>query len=196
MRIIRSCDYRRMPWKNGGGETIEVAIAPPGAELDEFNWRVSMALVSADGPFSAFAGLDRTLSILEGKGIRLSVSSQTAVDITPDSEPYGFPADAPAHAWLIDGPVVDLNVMTRRGWFTHRVASLKSATSVEWRLNSDLTLIVSRTTPLRIDHRGSMTWLEAGDTAVFEDRGGTLRMVPKATAEIYIIELNASPIAP
>ncbi|MDP1908248.1 MAG: HutD family protein, partial [Hyphomicrobium sp.] len=43
MRILRAKDYRRMPWKNGGGETTEIAISPEGAALDSFDWRVSMA---------------------------------------------------------------------------------------------------------------------------------------------------------
>ncbi len=43
-----------MPWKNGGGETAEIAVFPPSADLSEFGWRISMATVSSDGPFSAF----------------------------------------------------------------------------------------------------------------------------------------------
>ena len=50
-----------MPWKNGGGETAEIAVSPPGAALDDFDWRLSMARVETDGPFSAFPGIDRTL---------------------------------------------------------------------------------------------------------------------------------------
>src|SRR5690348_16103916 len=74
MRIIRSSDYRRMPWKNGGGETVEVTIAPEGASLDAFDWRVSMARVASSGPFSRFPGVDRTLAVLAGGGMRLDVT--------------------------------------------------------------------------------------------------------------------------
>ena len=49
------------PWKNGGGCTTEIAIAPPGASLDAFEWRISLATIAASGPFSAFPGVDRTL---------------------------------------------------------------------------------------------------------------------------------------
>ena len=68
MRILRAESYRRMPWKNGGGETTEIAVSPEGAGLDDFDWRVSMARVESSGPFSLFAGIDRTLAILEGEG--------------------------------------------------------------------------------------------------------------------------------
>ena len=71
MRLIRSKSYRRMPWKNGGGETTEIAVSPQNASLEAFDWRVSMARVESDGPFSAFPGIDRTLAVLEGQGIEL-----------------------------------------------------------------------------------------------------------------------------
>ena len=62
--ILTASSYRRMPWKNGGGETVEIAVSPEGAALSEFDWRISMATVATDGPFSIFPGIDRTLSIL------------------------------------------------------------------------------------------------------------------------------------
>ena len=55
MRILRAADYRRMPWKNGSGETVEVAVFPPGASIDDFDWRISIATVAAEnGAFSLF----------------------------------------------------------------------------------------------------------------------------------------------
>ena len=71
MRILRAENYRRMKWKNGGGETAEIALFPDGAGLGIFDWRISMARVESGGPFSTFPGVDRTLSILEGEGIVL-----------------------------------------------------------------------------------------------------------------------------
>lgn len=49
MKVLRSAAYQRMPWKNGGGETTEIIISPQGAALSDFDWRISMALVNADG---------------------------------------------------------------------------------------------------------------------------------------------------
>ena len=37
------------PWKNGGGETAEIVVWPPGAGFDGFDWRVSTARVAQDG---------------------------------------------------------------------------------------------------------------------------------------------------
>jgi environmental stress-induced protein Ves len=111
-----------MPWKNGGGETAEIAVFPEGAGLDDFDWRVSMALVEAGGPFSLFPGVDRTLSILEGEGMVLDIVGRQPVTLTNSSAPYSFPADAATSAELVVGPITDLNVMTKRGRCRHKVS--------------------------------------------------------------------------
>ncbi|MFN7103700.1 MAG: HutD family protein [Pseudorhizobium sp.] len=121
MKILRAGDYKRMPWKNGGGETVEIAVFPHDASVDTFDWRISMAAVAQDGPFSVFPGVDRTLSVLEGNGIDLTVDGREATRLTQASAPLAFPADAPTMARLLDGPIRDLNVMSRRAAFSHVV---------------------------------------------------------------------------
>jgi len=115
MRVIRASDCRAMPWKNGGGTTTEIAVHPEGAGFDRFDWRISMARVAQDGPFSAFAGIDRVLTVLDGAGIRLRLGADAPVTLTPASPPHAFAGDVPCDAALIDGPITDLNVMARRG---------------------------------------------------------------------------------
>jgi uncharacterized protein len=124
MQILRAENYRRMPWKNGGGETAEIAVFPPDAPLSAFNWRISMATVACDGPFSTFEGVDRTLTVLSGAGMILAVDDQPEVTLTRGSEPFAFPADASTSAVLVDGTVIDLNVMTRRAHRRHGVKRL------------------------------------------------------------------------
>ncbi len=121
MMLLRSDHHRRMPWKNGGGETVEIAVSPAGAGLADFDWRVSMATVATDGPFSVFPGIDRTLSILDGEGMTLIIEGRAPERLTQASEPLPFAADASTSATLIDGTIMDLNVMTRRGRFMHSV---------------------------------------------------------------------------
>lgn len=77
--------------------------------------------MAEDGPFSVFPGVDRTLSVLEGNGIDLTVDGREATRLTQQSAPLAFPADAPTTARLVDGPIRDLNVMSRRGAFSHLV---------------------------------------------------------------------------
>lgn len=131
MRVLQPSEYRRMPWKNGGGETAEIAVGPAGASLNGFGWRVSMAWVAQDGPFSSFPEVDRTLVVLEGDGIELSVEGEDAVTLTRLSQPHGFAADTPTRGRLLGGPIIDLNIMTRRGHFTHRIQHISIVASTE-----------------------------------------------------------------
>ena len=102
------------PWKNGGGQTTEIAVWPLGASLDAFEWRISMATVEQDGPFSQFPDVDRTLAVLKG-GLKLQFRDQPTSVLMPGSTPVSFPGDVAAKAELWGGPAHDLNVMTRRG---------------------------------------------------------------------------------
>ncbi|MBA8839178.1 HutD family protein [Ochrobactrum sp. RH2CCR150] len=118
--LLKAENHRRMPWKNGGGVTVEIAVHPQGASVDDFDWRISMATVASDGPFSVFPGIDRTLSVLEGDGIVLDVEGQEST-LTRDSSPLAFAADSHSAARLIGSAITDLNVMTRRTHYAHRV---------------------------------------------------------------------------
>ena len=102
-----------VPWKNGGGSTREVACWPPGAGLDDFDWRVSIANVAASGPFSVFAGVDRTIMWLAGDGLRLQA---LGLDYRLDTlhAPFAFSGDVALHCTLLGGESTDLNVMSRR----------------------------------------------------------------------------------
>jgi environmental stress-induced protein Ves len=103
------------PWKNGGGTTREVACWPPGAGLDSFDWRVSIATIAASGPFSAFAGIDRTIMLLEGAGARLQ-SPDFSIDqqLVQPLVAFSFPGEAAPNCELLGGASSDLNVMVRR----------------------------------------------------------------------------------
>ena len=124
MQILRARDQKITPWRNGGGLTTEIFVSPFGAGLDDFDWRVSMAGVTSDGPFSHFAGIDRTLAVLSGRGVELIVADAPPVVLTPSTPPFDFPGDQPTSARLLDGPIVDLNVMVRRGRRRHSVMRL------------------------------------------------------------------------
>lgn len=112
-RLLTPADYRRMPWKNGGGRTLEIAAEPPGAGTASFVWRVSVADVERDGPFSPFPGVDRTLVLLEGKGMRLT-SDGGSLEMRVAFEPVRFPGESALHCALVDGPTRDFNLMVRR----------------------------------------------------------------------------------
>ncbi|QKD04397.1 HutD/Ves family protein [Mesorhizobium loti] len=191
MRILRAADYRVMPWKNGGGTTTEIAVSPDGAGLDDFDWRVSMARVEGSGPFSSFAGIDRTLSVLEGEGIVLDVAGQPSARLTPASAPFAFPADLPTSAALIVGPITDLNVMTRRGRMLHSVERLAISRPEDIATGAGSTLILC--------YKGEAVFPEAGsirlgplDTLLLGPEAPALRAEPAPDATLFVIRISAA----
>ncbi|MFF1659441.1 HutD family protein [Streptomyces sp. NPDC058255] len=114
VRPLPAAERVAVPWKNGGGVTREIAAWPEGADMAGFVWRVSLAEVAADGPFSAFAEVDRILTMVEGEGMDLTVGGE-ARRVDTRFVPQGFPGDLPTDCRLLGGPVVNLNVMWRRG---------------------------------------------------------------------------------
>jgi environmental stress-induced protein Ves len=114
VRVLPAAGRVGVPWKNGGGVTREIVARPEGADMGDFEWRVSLADVGGDGPFSAFADVDRILTMVEGEGMDLTVGGEhRRVDTRFD--PQRFPGDLPTDCRLIGGPVVNLNVMWHRG---------------------------------------------------------------------------------
>ncbi len=128
-RIIRNHDLIRVPWKNGGGTTAEVAAFPEGSTFDTFGWRLSMADVASDGPFSLFPGINRTLIVIEGDGIELDVEG-IAYSLDQASPKLSFSGDDITTGRLLSGPIRDLNVMTRRGQFRHRTRFVESGVAM------------------------------------------------------------------
>ena len=126
MEIIRYAELKAQPWRNGGGVTRDVARRPkPGAEPGAadagtaqdgaWDWRVSIAEVSKAGAFSAFPGMDRVLTVIEGELLVLSVDG--AEHPLEKYRPFRFSGDADSAGTLPTGDIRDLNVFTRTGSF-------------------------------------------------------------------------------
>jgi environmental stress-induced protein Ves len=188
MIVISPDRYRVMPWKNGGGSTTEIAISPDGVGIDAFDWRVSIASVAQSGPFSTFPGVDRTLSVLDGNGIVLEIGGRVAT-LVRESPPLAFPADIRVHGAPVDGPVTDLNVMTRRARYRHSVLRLTSWDELDIWCCGAANLILS-VGNARITDDGSAIDLPARATARVDGEAGPLRLQAERI-EIYLIEIFA-----
>jgi hypothetical protein len=134
--------YRMMPWKNGGGTTAELAIHPPGAHPPgaglggvRFIWRLSIATIGQDGPFSSFEGYERTIMLIEGKGMTLDFGPEGRVRLDRPYEPVQFKGEWAATCALIDGSCRDFNVMVERARGSARTRVIA--------LGSDPTTVVS-----------------------------------------------------
>ena len=112
--MIRAADLVASPWKNGGGVTREIGAFPPGAALDTFAWRVSVADVGAAGPFSRFDGIDRTLVLLSGAGMTLAEAGGAKHVLDAPLARVDFAGETAIDATLHDGATRDFNLMTRR----------------------------------------------------------------------------------
>ena len=113
------------PWKNGAGMTREIAVG--GADASNFDWRISVAALTCDAPFSAYPGIDRCITLLHGAGMRLR-SDDGRIDHRLDAfAPFSFSGDVALTATLIDGACDDLNVMTRRGQFYAELGICRNA---------------------------------------------------------------------
>ncbi len=127
MRIARRADHKRMAWKNGQGLTEEIAAFPVGSDVGSFDWRLSIAHVGADGPFSVFAGVDRTIAVLDGAGMMLDLPEGERAELVADGAPFSFSGDWEISSRNLGGPTVDLNIMTRRGRYAHEMRRLTLA---------------------------------------------------------------------
>jgi environmental stress-induced protein Ves len=99
-----------MPWANGRGTSYE--IASDRNESGEWTWRLAMAPVNEDGPFSRIECVNRSLAVVEGAGMRLSVDRKK-LQCLP-MQVVRFRGDAITEAALTDGPIMDINLMVRR----------------------------------------------------------------------------------
>lgn len=109
-----------VPWKNGGGCTTEITVEPPGALFHDFDWRISLATISKDGPFSLFPGVDRTLALVEGPGLMLDVDECRRFVLGEDDTVIEFAGESAIQATLNGGATIDFNVMTRRAVCHHK----------------------------------------------------------------------------
>ncbi|MFG2616748.1 HutD family protein [Streptomyces sp. NPDC048507] len=130
IRILRAEGRPAVPWRNGGGVTREIAARPEGAGTDGFDWRISLAEVAADGAFSEFPGVDRTLTLAEGAGMDLSIGGEHRL-VDERYAPRDFPGDVPTGCRLLEGPVVNFNVMYRRAGTRVRTAVVRGELALD-----------------------------------------------------------------
>jgi environmental stress-induced protein Ves len=120
--VLRWDELEAVAWKNGGGSTRNVAAAPAGSGSAHFDWRVSIAEVAADGPFSAFPDVERVIMLVDGAEMALDVDGVT--HWLERFDLLAFPGEATTLCRVPSGPTRALNLMTRRTRATgamHRV---------------------------------------------------------------------------
>jgi environmental stress-induced protein Ves len=119
LRLLGAADFRRLPWQNGRGTTLELVRRddPAGA----LSWRLSVADVVEPGPFSPLPGIDRVITLIDGAGFDLDFGTARPPVALKPFEPLAFSGDWPTTATMVHGPSRDFNVMTARGRTTAEV---------------------------------------------------------------------------
>jgi hypothetical protein len=190
VKIVRAGDCLSTPWKNGGGSTTELAVGPAGASFDTFDWRISMAQVASDGPFSDFPGIDRTLAIVSGNGMALKIGSNAPVTLQRGTEPISFAGDVATSARLIAGEIVDLNVMTRRTRFSHRLQHIRQPVASDFD-DHDVAVVLSFSDNTTLATEQDTIILGHCDAAVLErTRDVHFRITPGTTGDCYLVSLR------
>jgi environmental stress-induced protein Ves len=189
VRIIRAHDCKTTPWRNGGGSTTEIAIGPAGGSLETFDWRISMARVASDGPFSDFDGIDRTLAVIKGSGLVLTIGQGAPVTLSSGADAVSFSGDTPTSARLTAGEITGLNVMTRRGRFIHRLQHLDKSRSCDF-VDDDLAIVLSLGGTTEVTAGQDRATLDHGDAALVSRTTTTGFRILPATNCCYLIWLR------
>ncbi|WP_244831431.1 HutD family protein [Caballeronia sp. TF1N1] len=120
--IAPLASFAPQAWRNGGGTTRALA------EDTEGGWRISLADVERDGPYSRFPGMTRQSLVMTGAGVTLqddAVQCHLRRGIAME-----YDGGVAWQATLHDGPVVALNVMALRGRYRARIEPLRDAAFV------------------------------------------------------------------
>ena len=186
-RIIAANEYRRERWKNGTGWTREIVRTP---ETGDWDWRLSIAEIEQDGPFSVFPGIDRELVLIRGNGLRLRFSDGEVHELQPPHARLRFAGEREVRSELLEGPTHDFNLMWRRDAMVaellHRplVGPMLFFTEpgVTWAIH----LLAGQA---QFDQASQLPPLWAGDTALLADGENRGRYALEGGGELLAIKL-------
>lgn len=186
-RIQRVRDYARMRWMNGAGWTSEIARWPEG---DAWDWRLSIAEVDEDAPFSALPGVERALVLLGGNGMRLRFDNGRCHEVAPPHGCLRFAGEGGVVGELVDGPTRDFNLMWRReacdAQLWHRPLVGTMALFVDPAETWAVHLLAGHA---RFTHDAALGELGAGDTAILPGQATRQRYVLDGGGEALLIRI-------
>lgn len=181
MIIIDSAATTPRLWRNGRGKTRELWAEPDGSDV---RWKLSLADLDEDAPFSRFDGLDRIFTPVSGTGFELVVDGRPHA--AEQNRPIHFPGEAETEVRRLTEPVQALNLMTARDRCSGTVHVRRLEGETTWR--NDVRALVLVAGRLMLDHAelpplGVAISTGAGLTGVAEDA---------LVAEIHIFHSTAT----
>ena len=116
--LLKSEDYTRSPWKNGGGIFTDIAGAwradSPVKDWNSLLWRFASTPIVTPGPFSHMPGIDRLQMVVGRRGLVLKSPTQEFDEREPFTT-VRFTGEMEIVTALEAGPVEVVNLMARRG---------------------------------------------------------------------------------
>jgi environmental stress-induced protein Ves len=192
IKVIRRSSFTALPWKNGGGITHEAIRVPPTGVA--FLWRVSVAQIDSSGPFSDFAGYDRNMVLLRGRGIALEFGGGKPCVLRSVGDSVEFDGGVPTRCELLDGPRTDFNLMVSKSLRTAARIERVSEPTLVAATRGETTLIFGIQDPLSLDSAGESTRLEPWDLAILKDCSAHLsNMAPggdSAPSAVFIATIS------
>ena len=186
--LLDPATARAMPWKNGGGTTVELAISPADTGLEGFAWRLSTAQVAVDGAFSSFPGIDRSLTVLAGNGVCLQRADGLRETLLSGDAIAVFSGEEAISAQLLDGPITDLNLMTRRGVWSHELRLVRLQ-GEQMLVNDAELLLLWNAAPEALHYQlpeGGQQVLAAHSGVLLENEQGRLTLESDQPSPLYV----------
>ncbi len=186
--LIPYASLEATPWKNGGGSTTQIAISPPVASLDNFDWRISLATIAADGPFSLFPGVDRTLALVDGPGGILELDGESRFLLSEEEPVLEFAGESRVVATLAAGATTDFNVMTRRARCHHRLGRRSLSGLSEFSPRGDYTvLFLAEGDSLAVSSEFERIGMVRFDAVVFD--ANTIWTLEAGQATVFVVDI-------
>lgn len=186
--LIPYASLETAPWKNGAGSTSEIAAAPAGADLDDFDWRVSLATVAQDGPFSVYPGVDRSLALVQGPGAILDIDGDSRFALNEDDPVIEFQGESEIVATLGGAPTTDFNVMTRRTRCHHRLGRRILSGISEFAPRGDVTILfLADGDSLSVSSDAERIGMVRFDSVVFDT--GTVWQLEAGQATVFVVDI-------
>ncbi len=186
--LIPYASLEAAPWKNGGGSTTQIAISPPVAGLDNFDWRISLATIAADGPFSVFPGVDRTLALVAGAGTIIEIDGASRFVLGEEVPLVEFAGESRVMATLSGGVTTDFNVMTRRARCHHKLGRRSLSGLSEFAPRGDFTvLFLAEGDSLAVSSDAERIGLVRYDAVVFDS--DTVWTLEAGRATVFVVDI-------
>jgi environmental stress-induced protein Ves len=189
--VIPANEYRRERWRNGLGWTREIHAQAATGKPGDWAWRLSIAEIEHDAPFSAFPGVERELVLLSGNGLRLRFVDGEVRELHPPHDKLRFAGERAVTGELLDGPTQDFNLMWRRDlveaqlWHRPLVGPMVvfAEPGTVWAIH----LLAGQA---RFADESGLPELAAGDTALLQADDTRLRHVLDGAGEALLIRLQ------